>query len=227
MRLRGLGDDTATYVDTRPFWIKARDWLADSAVVNAATAARDWTVDETAQAIQDLYSTGLTFQQTMQDLLAVQNQAAQDPDLKSQYDDLVSRGGTVNSTITAAVRGVQNVVQWVKDNTGSDISASTTAPPSLQGLGFIQVIPLAIIGGVIAATALAAAWIVDARSAIGKIQAMQAAGLTPDQISVALKQSGGLTGAVSSATGFLVVLGIIAAGVYFAPELKKLVSKRG
>lgn len=227
MRLAALADDQAPYVDTRPWYIRARDWLADSAIVNAATSARDYTVDETQRAIQELYQTGLNFDQTYSDLVNAQPQVASvsDPDLQSQYDDLVSRGSYIKSVISDAVAGVQNVAAWVKENTGVDIGQGS----SLQGLGFVQLVPLAIIGAVVAATALAAAWITDARSSISKIQALQqlAETVPPDQrasiVNNALKQSGGITGTISSVNSFLVIAAIIAAGVYFAPQLKRLI----
>jgi SOS response regulatory protein OraA/RecX len=220
MRLSNLAADEVV-VDSRPWYIRARDWLADSAVVNAATAVRDWSVAEAQQAIQDLYNAGIDFHNTRDELLSLQSTANGNADLQAEYDGLMSRGNLIDSTITTAVNSVQAIAQWIKENTGVDIS-SAGPPAGLQGLGFIQVVPAAIIGGVVAATALAVAWIVDARSAITRIRALQEAGLSPDQIAAALKQQGGLTGAVSSVTGLLVVGGLLLAGIYFAPQLKRL-----
>jgi hypothetical protein len=208
--------------DTRPWYTRVRDWLADSAIVNAATDVRDYTVAETQKAINDLYQAGLTFQSTLSELKTLGSDAQQDPDLAQQYSDLVSRGNVINDTIIKAVNGIAGVVSWVKQNVGQDV----TSPGALQGLGFVELVPYAIIGAAVAATALAIAWITDARTQIDKINAFKSAGLNPQQIADAMKQSGGVSGAFSSATGLVFIIGIVAAGIYFAPELKKLVGGR-
>jgi hypothetical protein len=233
MRLGYIGQDEApaAYVDTRPWYIRARDWLADSTVVNAAAAARDYTLDEAQQAIQALYTAGVNFDQTMSDLLNAQANVASvgDPDLQSQYDDLVSRGSSIKGAISTAVNSVQSIVAWIKQNLGVDIGQGANPPAGLQGLGIIQLVPLALLGAVVAATALATAWIVDARSAITKIQALTqlANSVPPDQrasvVNNALKQSGGIAATVSSVNSFLIIAAVIAAGVFFAPQLKRLI----
>jgi hypothetical protein len=225
MRLDGLGTALADATDTRPWYIKLRDWAADSAVVNAAVAVQDYTVQETQAAIKALYDAGNQFHSTYTELQNYADAAQQSPDLATEYSDLVSRGNYINTVISDAVASVQSVVQWVKDNVGTDISGS------LQGLGFVQLIPAAILGAVVAATALAVAWITDARSAITKIQALQqlANSVPPEQradvITAALKQSGGLTETISKTTTLLVVGGVVLAGVFFAPQIKRLLSK--
>jgi hypothetical protein len=222
--LRSLAQD-----DPRPWYIQARDWIADSAVVNAATSGRDYALEEARQAIASLYDTGMEFQRTLGELLSLEGHASQSPELSAQYRALVSRGHTVNDVIRNAVRSVQSIAGWVRENMGVDLDAPPT--PMLSGLGFVQVIPLAIIGGVLAATALAAAWIVDARSGIDKIHALQrlVEGVPMEEragvIEDALKQSGGLTATISSAQNLLIVGAIIAAGIFFAPQLKRLVSR--
>lgn len=225
MRLHGLGIALADTTDTRPWYIKLRDWAADSAVVNAAVAVQDYTVDETQKAIKALYDAGNNFAATFAELQTYADTAQQSPDLANQYSDLVSRGNYINTVISDAVASVQTIVQWVKDNVGTDISGS------LQGLGFVQLIPAAILAAVVAATALAVAWITDARSAITKLQAIQslAATVPEDQrasvISSALNQSGGLTGTLKQATTLLVVGGVVVAGIFFAPQIRRLLSK--
>lgn len=226
MRMGSLADEVA---DTRPWYTRVRDWVADSAVVNAATAGRDYAVDEAKRAIEDLYNRGLEFQQTLSQLAGYQNVAYQSSDLRAQYDELMSRGANVNAVIRSAVASVQGIAAWVRQNMGVDLD--TPPQPFLGSLGFVQVIPLAIIGGVVAATALAAAWIVDARSAITRLEAMQSLieSVPPDQragvLDQMLQQSGGITGAVSSIKGLLIVGAVIAAGIYFAPQLKRLTKR--
>jgi hypothetical protein len=244
MRLRGLGEDimpgayaaassgtNAPNVDTRSVLTKVSDWWNDLAVIRAYTSAKQWTIDEARQAVSDLYQTGLDFVATYNQLTALnsQVQASGSPDLQQSYADLISRGAGVRDAITKGVSTVQVVAGWVKQNLGVDLGASNP-PAELQELGYAQVlIPIAVIGAVVAAIALATAWIVDARSAISKIQALQqlAESVPPDQradvIKTALEQSGGLGATVRSATGLLVVGGIIAAGVFFAPQLKRLI----
>lgn len=225
MRLHGLGTALADATDTRPWYIKLRDWAADTSVVNAAVAVQDYTIDETQKAIKALYDAGNQFAATYAELQSYADAAQQSPELATQYSDLMSRGNYINTVISDAVASVQGIVQWVKDNVGTDISGS------LQGLGFVQLIPAAILAAVVAATALAVAWITDARSAITKIQALQSLALTvpPDQrasvINSALKQSGGLTDTLKQGTTLLVVGGVIAAGIFFAPQIKRLLSK--
>jgi hypothetical protein len=244
MKLRGLGDDfimpgayaaassgtNAPNVDTRSLMTKASDWWNDLAVVRAYQSAKEWTIAEAKSAVDQLYQVGLDFVSTYNELasLSPQVQSAGSPDLQQSYADLLSRGNVLHKSISEAVASVQNVSAWVKNNLGVDFGAGPP-PPGLQALGGIELIPMAIIGAVIGAIALATAWIVDARSAIGKIQALQTlAQSVPEEqraavIKQALEQTGGLGATVRSATGLFVVAGIIAAGVYFAPELKKLV----
>ncbi|MGH8744737.1 MAG: hypothetical protein ACREUY_10715 [Burkholderiales bacterium] len=218
--------DAADTLDTRPWYDRVRDWVADSFLVNAATSARDMAVAEAEQAIAVLYAKGMEFQSTLNELLALSGIAAQSPELRQEYDVLVARGNTVNTVIRSAVRSVQNITAWARDNLG--LTLSIPPPPMLSGLGLLPLIPAALIGGVIAATALAAAWIVDARSGIEKIRALQALAETvpieqrADVIGTALRQSGGLTSAISGAKNLLIVGAIIAAGIYFAPQLKRL-----
>jgi hypothetical protein len=245
MKLHGLGDDyimpgayaaassgmNAPNVDTRGLMTKVSDWWNDLTVVRAYQSAKQWTIDEAKQAVDQLYQVGLDFVSTYNELaaLAPQVQSSGSPDLQQNFSDLLSRGNVLHKSISEAVASVQNISAWVKNNLGVDFGAG--APPAgLQALGAgIELIPMAIIGAVIGAIALATAWIVDARSAISKIQALQTlAESVPEEqraavIKQALEQTGGLGATVRSATGLLVIAGVIAAGVYFAPELKKLV----
>jgi len=229
MKLGAVGSNGTEQVDTRPWYDRVRDWVADSALVNAATSTRDYAIEEAQQAIAALYQQGIEFQNTLRELLSLQNVAAQSPELNEQYNALVSRGNTVNAVIRNAVASVQGIAQWVRENMGLELNSPP--PPMLHGLGFVQVIPLAIIGGVVAATALAAAWIVDARSGIEKIRSLQALAETVPEyqraevISGALKQSGGLTGAISGVQNLIVIGALIAGAIYFAPQLKRLVSR--
>jgi len=218
--------------DTRSWLTRARDWLADSSVVNAAVDLQNYTVEETQAAIDALYRAGIDFQNTWNQLRGYSSQVAASgsPELQQQYADLVSRGSLLGATLSDAVSSVQSIGTWVKQNVGIDLS-TPQAPGTLYGLGFVQLIPLAIIGGVLAATALAVAWITDARSAITKIQALQQLVQSVPEaqraavIKDALAQSGGIANTVSKTTSLLVVAGVIAAGIYLAPEIKRLFNR--
>lgn len=197
------------------------DFLANNPLTNMLTQLRDVSVDEAKQKIRELYSTGLEFQDVYNQLAGYVGIAQTDPTLSAQYNALMSRGGMVRDTISAAVATVQNIVAYARDRLGVDFSDVGTPPP---GLGFIQVIPAAIIGGVIAAIALAAAWIVDARSAITKLSRINdiVNTLPPEQRAAAVQQLSKQSGGLGDQFQKIVLWGAIAAGlIFFGPQLLK------
>lgn len=113
------------------------------------------------QKIAEFYAVGLEFDKVLSRLMALRGVAAQNPAMLNRYTQLVARGSETKGVITSAASKVRDVHAWVKENLGVN-------------LGVVWFIPVAIIGGIIAAIAAAKAWIDDAKAEVRRLEIIAA-----------------------------------------------------
>ncbi|MCP4408108.1 MAG: hypothetical protein GY807_10185, partial [Gammaproteobacteria bacterium] len=94
------------------------------------------------------------FTQVFTRLKALGPQINQLPDLKPEYQSLVERGNTIQTTIDRVTASINNVVHWFKNVFGMDGLSMARAGQ----LGALPLLPIAAISG---AMALIGYWISD------------------------------------------------------------------
>ncbi len=139
---------------------------------------------------------------------ALQSQAdsvlAMPQSLQDEYNSLMSQGDTVKSTI---------------DGTMSDINSAMTYLKSVFGIGFIQLLPAAVVGAGLAA---AAYWLSNAYVTAKKLDAFNAAianGATVDQATQAANSLSGTSGFMQAIGGSVGTIIVIAALLFIVPKL--------
>lgn len=124
--------------------------------------------------------------------------------LQDEYNALMSQGDTVKSTI---------------DGTMNDINSAVTYLKSVLGIGFIQLLPAAVIGAGLAA---AAYWLNNAYVTAKKLDAFNAviaAGGTVDQGLQATQNLTGSSGFFSAIGGSVGTIIVIAALLFIVPKM--------
>jgi len=107
------------------------------------------SVTELKAKVSELFNLGLRFDRAFSRLERLRAVAQQNPATYSRYNELAARGNAVRSAISGAVQRVQSIYSWVKDNLGVN-------------LGALPLIPIAVIGTLLTAIAVARSWIVEA-----------------------------------------------------------------
>jgi len=83
------------------------------------------------------------FQVKLKNLQSMKNDVKKYPALQAEYNELVGKGSSIRSTIRTITGGVDNVVSWWNSIFGSDTK--------LNSMGFLPLIPIAIVAGSVAA----------------------------------------------------------------------------
>jgi len=185
--------------------------------------------------IASFESKAAQFAQAMSDLQS-QDTSTYPPDLLAEYQSLMSQGNATQSTIATVQQGLQDVKNalvgaW-SSVTGFWQSAAPTAAltsganpaategmspmtaallQGMGGLGFLPLIPIAIV----AASVAALAYFLSNYAQFSQKVALLKQGYTPAQIAQATATGGGLTGTL----GALVWIAAGIAAVIFLPKL--------
>jgi hypothetical protein len=164
----------------------------------------DMTIDDVKAKIAALYRAGIDFDSARSRLQSLQAVAYQNPETRKRYDDIMARGGGLKAAVSGALEKVRDVYAWIKSNLGVN-------------LGVLPLVPIAVLGGITAATAAAIAWNNEANNESRKLEII--ATLPPEQRARALSQT------FQSTTGNLANLGMWlalgAAAIFLLPKLIK------
>ncbi len=105
--------------------------------------------------------------------------------MQGEYQDLINRGNTIESTITTVTDGINTAVNWFRGAFGLD-----AVNMAQRGqLGLIPLLPVAAITG---ALALIGYWITDTMAFMKRVDAMVALvqqGYTPTEAAEAVKEA--------------------------------------
>lgn len=142
----------------------------------------DLSIDDVKAKIVALFNAGKDFESAKARLARLAPVAAQSPELRARYDDIMARGNGLASVISTALQKVRDVYQWVRENIGINI-------------GVLPLVPIAILGGVIAATAAAVAWNNEANNEARRLEII--ASLPPEKKAAALANPDSITGNLS------------------------------
>lgn len=115
------------------------------------------------------------FNQLFNRVLNSERTATVTPNLYNEYTGLVDRGRTIKNTISTTTSAIDTVYGFVTEALGKKQA------DSLSGLGFIPLIPIAIITGAIAAITY---WINDAVKYLDKtaqVESLTRQGVTPEK----------------------------------------------
>lgn len=159
------------------------------------------TIDDVKAKINALYQAGLNFDKAKARLEKLKPVAAQNPQTLARYNDIMNRGGGLKSTISTAITKIQDVYNWVKSTLGIN-------------LGVLPIVPVALLSGIVAATAAAVAWINEANTEAKKLEII--ATLPVEQRAAALANPQTITGNISK-TAMWIALGL--AAVFVLPKL--------
>jgi hypothetical protein len=121
----------------------------------------DLDLDTAKAKIAEFYAVGLEFDKVLSRLNALRAVAMRNPAMLVRFDDLTRRGASVKGIITSAAGKVRDVYAWVKENLGVN-------------LGAVWFIPIAIIGGIIAAIGAAKAWMDEAKAETRRLEIIAA-----------------------------------------------------
>lgn len=135
-------------------------------------------LDSVKAKIKDLFATGIEFDRALARLQNVRGIAGSDAVVRARVDGILFRGEQIKRTISNAVQSLQGVYGWVKENLGIN-------------LGFLPLIPIAVIGGVLSALATAKAWITEANAEARRLEIIAA--LPQEQRAKALASATGTT----------------------------------
>jgi hypothetical protein len=162
----------------------------------------DLTIDDVKRRIAALYQAGIDFDSARSRLQRLQSVAYANPETRARYDDIMSRGGGLKSAVAGALEKVRDVYAWIKSNLGIN-------------LGVVPLVPIAVLGGIAAATAAAVAWISEANAEARKLEII--ASLPVEQRARALTQTFQSTTGNLANLGMWIALG--AAAVFLLPKL--------
>jgi hypothetical protein len=146
--------------------------LAASPETEAAAArfrAEEGVDLDTASLIEKFRFKVGDFLAAVNELAARAPEAAKNPTLKREYDALMSRAGTIKNTVQTVTGLVDKALIAFRSVTGMD------------GLGFIPLLPVAVIGAAVAAIAK---WTTDAYTLtqrLNEVKRLEASGMSPQQ----------------------------------------------
>ncbi len=126
--------------------------------------------------------------------------------LQDEYNNLMSNGATLKSTV---------------DGTMSDINSALTYLKSVLGIGFINLLPVAVIAAALAAITY---WLNSAYRTTQKLSAFNAAlqaGGTVDQATAAANNLSGASGFMSAIGGSIGTVIVVVALLLIVPKLMK------
>lgn len=226
--------------------------LFNEAMAAASPAALEAKATDFGNAYQALQS--MTIDQTQHpDMYTLQQQLLSSAEViapivqwaTAVFDDVATWFSNASSTVAdwaqAATSAVSNTyesaVDWTSDELsslfGPDVSQYTTAPATpAQGLGLLQLIPVAIIAGCIA---MMAYWLTQYATFQQQVKVYQAAldkGATPQQAAAAAQALApqGLTSGIkavgSSILWPLVILGGVFLAVKYGPQIQRALERR-
>jgi len=136
-------------------------------------------------ALESFKTRAAEFMQTFNFLKGKEPVIARHPELKSDYTSLMDKGDWVRAAIEKVTSGVDALTGWFR---------STFGAASADQLGFVPLIPLAVIA---ASTAAIAKWMSDAYTfsrRLSAIEKLEAGGMSPQQAAdlVAAQEPAGL-----------------------------------
>lgn len=164
------------------------------------------SVAELKAKIAELFNVGLDFDKAFTRLERLREIARKDPATYARYNELAARGGAVKSAISSAVQKVQSIYAWVKENLGIS-------------LGALPLIPIAIVGTVVTAIAVARAWIVEANNEARRLEIIAA--LPPAEQSKALVAMSAAPTWSSNLARTAMWIAVAGVAIYVLPKLLK------
>lgn len=162
-------------------------------------------------------------------LLAQRAFVSQHPTLQAEYNTLANRGSAINQKINEVQGVIDKVSGWftsIKTTIFGGAAPSPTTPIGpLDGLGVIQVLPIAVIAG---AVALITKWLADVyvfAKKVEEIKRLESKGLSPQRAADMLERAmpTGLMDVLKGNIIWLVIGGVL---LLFGPEIIKIIQGR-
>lgn len=186
----------------------------NTAINTLGSQAQEWSVEWQA-AVDNLKAKAQEFARVFSGLQSDASNVP--PELKAQYDALMSRGQWVKNQIQSITSGI---------DFGFNMFSSTPLMHGLQkmggmnALGILPLVPIAIIvGGV----AVIVAWLADAYSMQQKINIAKASKANPNEIAKILGAGSGTSANFFQAAGVMLLIGV---GVMLLmPTIQKALKK--
>lgn len=122
-----------------------------------------FSVDYVKERVRKLKDIGVEFDETYKKLESWRPLAQKDPIANASYYKLLKTGDEIRLQITKAISSIRSVYDWILKNTGV----------ALGDLAAVPLIPIAIVGAILAAILAAEGWIKDAKVEMARLQSIQ------------------------------------------------------
>ncbi len=176
-----------------------------TALNSAGDTVQSWS-QEWTNTVANFKTKAKQFVSDYEQLKSREKLAQSDPALANEYESLMSKGNWIYDTIISIARKID----FIGDN------------QTMNSLGALPLIPIAVIVGAIAAMT---AWLADAytmKQKLDSIERLQAGGADAVDIADAINNKGSLINVKGAPIQSLLILGVAGFALYaFWPQLKK------
>lgn len=154
-------------------------------------------------AVADLKAKAAEFMTLLNQVNATGPDVMDSPELRAERAKLIDRAGIIKSTIEKTTAGIDYVYgMWDK------IFGNSQPVSGLGVLGFIPLVPVAVIAGAVGAVTY---WITDAMKflkRVNEVKALKAEGVSTRQAYAIVDKEGGIIGLIKTVAPWLAVGGI-------------------